>query len=220
MRLMRLGLAVAALAASLTMASASDIARPTPPRPYIQKTSVYDWTGGYAGVQAGWVSGTAKSSLGTPFGVFDLGSMSQNGFIGGVHLGYDWQPIGSNFIYGVVATANYSSINQNGFKQDWSGNIRGNVGYSFAERWQMYGTGGLAIANVEFNAPPISWSEKRLGYVVGGGVKYAAPNNVIFGVEATWTDLGSKSHDFAPVPVSLENRLTAMMVMAGASVKF
>lgn len=225
MRSFRIGLVTAAIAAlTIASASASDIARPAPSRSYIQKTPVYNWTGGYAGIQLGGMQGRGSSSVSVVgVGTFDLGSQTETGFIGGVHAGYDWQPVGSNFVYGVVAAGNYSSLDKNGVKQDWSGNIRGNVGYLLAERWQVYATGGLQISRFEFNSAPLAaWNEVRYGYVVGGGLKYAFENNWIAGVEATYTDLGRRGHNdtFAGFPLTVENRLSAFSVMASLSAKF
>jgi outer membrane immunogenic protein len=127
-----------------------------------------DWTGWYAGVNAGG-GGTANDGLLSPSG----------GFAGG-QIGYNWQGalgMGRNWVLGIEGDIQGSGIDDSlpGLRSslNWFGTVRGRIGYSFGPAL-VYGTGGFAFGEVE-NCCFIrgsSRSETQTGYVVGGGVEY------------------------------------------------
>ena len=112
-------LAASALAISAASASAADLA----PRTYAKAPPLvvepaYNWSGFYAGVNAGGVVTQDRNSLSIVndptngffnppaiAGVNASGSQSLNhsGFIGGAQIGYNWQAPGSQFVWGVEA---------------------------------------------------------------------------------------------------------------------
>jgi len=147
-------------------AMAADMVEPT--------TDYYDWTGWYAGINAGAAlnNSNVDSSVNSGELPGDIahelkGSIQgdETAFTGGVQAGYNWQS--SNFVLGVEADFNYLDIDQSrsrgkdvgdigridselGFQADWFGTLRGRLGYAF-ENVLVYGTGGLAYGHEEVN---------------------------------------------------------------------
>src|SRR5271157_4883312 len=94
---------------------------------------------------------------------------------------------------------------------DWLGSTRGRVGFVATpdNRLMFYGTGGVAYGggsahlNVFDNANGWFWSSgsnsaTRTGWTVGGGVEYAFTNNIIFGAEYLYYNLGSRTLTVTP----------------------
>jgi outer membrane immunogenic protein len=184
-----------------------------------------DWSGFYLGVQGGIGAGsTGVFSLDTnndgvfgdafaPFGDNFEGRFD-SGFVGGVHAGYDWQ-FGS-IVFGGIVDINYADIGdrQSGFSStpafyhidrsiDWLATGRARVGYLATERLLVYGTGGLAYANVEndfvTNTPAAftvsGGDEDRFGYTVGGGMETMVTERLSVGIEYLYTNLGSDDYN-------------------------
>ncbi len=71
----------------------------------------------------------------------------------------------------------------------------------------VYGTGGLAFANIEYNTSVNGLGsfytgkkdDMRTGYTVGGGVEYAFTNNLSAKVEYLYYDLGNNNYNAALV---------------------
>jgi outer membrane immunogenic protein len=193
---------------------------------------LYNWTGFYAGLNAGYHWGrkcvdTVTTNLfllrgfeGLDSAIGSLGTGSacpdDNGFIGGGQFGYNWQF--TNWVIGFETDIQGASNNNNqdtitnketisGFslvpvsstgtitsEKDlkWLGTVRGRLGFLAAPSFLVYGTGGLAYGKVEAtttvgevlgfsNVAPFgasgSFSDKRTGWTVGGGVEWMfAPN--------------------------------------------
>ncbi len=172
---MKTRLCVAAAVATLCTvgaASAADLARPmytkAPPPP----PPMYNWTGFYAGVNVGgsWghqdVTASGTNALGT---FLITNSNHVDGVIGGGQIGYNWQAMGSPWVFGLEADIQGSGQKADGSffvpggtvvggpvippstltyedKLDWFGTVRGRIGYASGDqgRWLPYITGGLA----------------------------------------------------------------------------
>jgi outer membrane immunogenic protein len=100
---------------------------------------------------------------------------------------------------GVPDSAYTSSSRLNYF-----GTVRGRLGYIFSNVWMPYVTGGFAWGRVKYEADwvsvgpspcchaPVSFSDTKTGWVVGGGLEYKPVNSPwIFGVEYLYYNLGS-----------------------------
>jgi len=95
----RLGLALLASTAFVGAAAAADIqaARPVYKAPVLAPVPVYNWTGFYVGVNAGYSWGQQDNSIsGTA-----VGTNKVNGFIGGGQIGYNWQV--NQIVFGLEA---------------------------------------------------------------------------------------------------------------------
>ena len=185
-----------AAAASLTLisgAQAADIIEPT----------AYDWTGPYVGLQGGYGWGendvSVDGSEGEPtitiqrveFHPLKDGSIDMDGFVGGLHAGYNWQS--DSLVLGVEGDIEFADIdgdtdiihvdNDNedegdaSQEIDWLGSLRLRAGFAF-DRALLYATGGLAVGGVKVEASlaeasDASNKDTEWGWTVGGGLEYA-----------------------------------------------
>ena len=131
----------------------------------------FDWTGVYAGVNAGIAANQSSfdSSLRDLDGTYDTlkGTVdgSQSGLMGGALLGYGLQR--GNFVFGAEADLNYlgysdtrskledydlyRATRKTTFDASWFGTLRGRAGLA-AGGFLVYGTAGLAAGNLEATA--------------------------------------------------------------------
>ncbi|GGE24161.1 outer membrane protein [Aureimonas endophytica] len=176
------------------------------------------YIGGQAGVAIGGSNGAIGGFGDYPYDVLTYSKDSSTGFTGGGHIGYDYQI--NNFIIGGVADFNYVDVNKgngatfenlagtgnsltNDVDINYFGTVRGKVGYAM-DRVAVYATGGLAYGGVDndvstsgFTSPggtvysaSVERDEDKVGYTVGGGVDFLATQNISFGLEYLYTDLG------------------------------
>jgi opacity protein-like surface antigen len=82
------------------------------------------WRGIYGGVHAGYADGDGD-----------------NGFVGGVQLGYNWQA--KQIVYGVEGDISLTGAHS----VDWLASVRGRLGYLIEPRLLVYGTAGLGVVN-------------------------------------------------------------------------
>ena len=211
---MRKVLTAAALAV-LMMSTAASAADNIPPArsytPYVAVSTVYNWTGFYAGINGGYSWGRGDSTA--YFGGVPLASASgsSSGFVAGALAGYNWQG-NSPLVLGIEADLNTVK------DIPWTSSVRGRVGYAF-DRWLPYVTGGAAWAKVNFDLPGTSWSETRFGWALGGGVEYAFNRNWRAGLEYRHTDFGTgETNAFAPVVI--KTRFTSDAVLGRLIYRF
>ncbi|WP_061932007.1 outer membrane protein [Aureimonas sp. AU22] len=209
--------------AFVTPALAADVVYEEPAAPAVVEVApAYSWTGFYVGGQAGVAfnndAGDVRYNPNT--GVvqttaFSGGSDSSDdaAFIGGVHVGYDYQI--NNFIIGAVADINYIDASSSstyslgtdvfGISSDinFVGTVRAKAGIA-ADRFAVYATGGLAYADTETKffapgtltgnlagfTPTVDSNSDDVGYAVGAGVDYLVTPNLSLGLEYLYTDLG------------------------------
>ena len=159
----------------------------------------YDWTGFYLGGNAGYGWGHANDAMvlaglwltdGTgdnvPLSPLGNGQLKPNGFVGGLQAGYNHQA--GRWVLGIEADANYFGVHKSfsrtftnnnpgsgnsytftsSFESDWLVTLRPRLGHAF-DRFLIYVTGGLAIANQKLSA---NITQLNLGVCRGGiGVK-------------------------------------------------
>jgi outer membrane immunogenic protein len=160
-------------------ASAADLAARYTKAPAYVPAAVYNWTGFYIGLNAGYgfsqdenvrSVGQAAPNIANILGGARPGSVDVNndGFIGGGQIGYNWQ-YGGNWVAGLEADIAYTDFRKtesvttialngvdrlnNNFdnKLEYLGTVRGRVGYAF-DRTLVYATGGLAYGEVKNGA--------------------------------------------------------------------
>jgi outer membrane immunogenic protein len=167
-RLVSGAVAAAALAVASTSYAADMAYKAPPPAP-----APYNWTGFYAGFNAGW---TWADSDDVHFNGFDHGgapffadalrrglfppahNTSRDGFIGGFQAGYNWQT--GVIVWGIEADIQYSGArasyaipidpsagtNSTLFGHadlEWFGTVRGRVGWLATPMTLIYATGGF-----------------------------------------------------------------------------
>ncbi|MBK1868301.1 outer membrane protein [Aestuariivirga sp. YIM B02566] len=203
-------------AASLFVVSAAQAADIVAPE-------AYDWTGPYVGLQGGYawgendVSSTGTESTEEVLGRAAVlngrdGHMDLDGFVGGLHAGYNWQS--DALVLGIEGDIEFADINGdtdvingNGIKVgeveqeiDWLGSLRLRAGFA-ADRALFYATGGLAVGGVELTLKDsdgdefASNSETNWGWTLGGGIEYAVTDDLSARIEYRYTDLGDIDAD-------------------------
>jgi len=261
----RLEVVAAALAAVIgapAMAADMPVKTPTPAK----VASVYNWTGFYTGGNAGFSWGhfdTTYNPSGPPNGVLlgDQASISAAGsrnfnsdsFVGGVQVGFNYQ-FATNWVLGIEADFQafdfsgsfnrefFTALGNQQFTHTavgatWLFTTRGRLGYA-ADRLLIYGTGGLAVAKINFNqvntlpdypfTDIFSVSDTKTGWAAGGGVEYAFLNNWSVKVEYLYVDLGTVSgtsstvalNPAAPGSFGHNADFRANIVRAGFNYKF
>jgi outer membrane immunogenic protein len=147
-------------------------------------------------------------------------NINRSGFTGGVTAGYNWQI--NNAVLGVETDFNYFGIKgsstgtavypccvANTFtvssseSTDWLWTLRGRVGFLVTPALLLYGTGGLAVADLKasylftdtFDAAreSASISSTRYGWTAGVGGEYALLNGWSIKAEYLYVDLGRAS---------------------------
>lgn len=220
------GIAATMLTAS-NAAFAADLPRKGPPVP-----TFYNWTGFYAGANAGygWASGSGTITMGAASGPV---SGSGNGFAGGLQAGYNYQ-IGS-VVLGVEADAQYSAqkgnfdgrAGANVFTSKatvpWFATARARVGYAF-DRTMVYVTGGgvygeSKIEGTSSTTGAFSVSKQFFTYTAGAGVETALWTRWTAKLEYLY--IGTPDH--IPVPpgtTNLTGTITSHFVRAGLNYRF
>lgn len=222
--------AAVALALLSTTAMAADLpSRRAPPVYVPPPLPVFSWTGLYIGAHAGYEFGSSQTSSTVGFG-----SANPSGFIGGGHIGYNYQfgnfgGLGSGLVLGVEGDVDGSNYKSGYFagpmftsaSQDIQGSARGRLGIA-VDRVLFYATGGAAFGglNNQYFAPAgfATVDRSKVGWTAGAGVEYAITNNWSARVEYRYTDFGT-STDFIPGGFA-QRKETDNRVQAGVSYKF
>jgi outer membrane immunogenic protein len=206
-------LIVTAALAAMVGGSAAYAADPVEP--------AYDWTGFYGGISAGGsFSDSGRFTELAPEaatdvvynltgGVADLRNSHE--FIGGAQFGYNYQV--NQIVWGIEADVSFIDYSDDRFhinpatgvplaggdtfgtkEADLLGTVRGRLGYLADPQLLIYGTGGLAISDLEYGVSDacvvgvcgggLLEGDKSagLGWTVGGGWEYA--------IDSTWSIKG------------------------------
>jgi outer membrane immunogenic protein len=169
-------LAAVAAIGFASVASAADM--PTKAPMYTKApvmVPLYNWTGFYVGLNAGYSWGRQDNSAVSAAGVTVLSNSDHlNGFIGGGQIGYNWQV--NQWVFGLEADFQGSGQKADGTflivpvgvffnapppstsiaytdKLDWFGTVRGRIGYAMGANgnWLPYLTGGWAYGHGEIS---------------------------------------------------------------------
>ncbi|MGF7163543.1 outer membrane immunogenic protein [Rhodoligotrophos appendicifer] len=223
--------AVIAVMFGSVAAQAADLYTPPPPAPI--EVDVFSWSTCYIGAQGG--PGWSDSDVKFPY---SDNSTSPDGFLIGGRAGCDMQldQFGS-FVLGALVDGSYADINDKTsypagpvtatYKTDinYAINIRARAGFAL-DRILFYGTGGLAIGNVEGELSTAFASDKDsktlTGWVAGGGVEWAVTDNIsVFG-EYLYSDFGSKKFSYggALTAQSYKQSVDLQSVLFGVNYRF
>jgi outer membrane immunogenic protein len=207
--LRRVALSVAAVLGSVAGAAAADLPNRYRGPDLFSPAPVTTWTGFYAGAQVGYGWGSDQTEItvaGFPFS-FVGPDHDTSGPLGGIHAGYNFQQ--GQFVFGLEGDLELANVEGTvaltgsgafaGFglrsrtSVDFQGSLRGRVGFALFDRLMLYGTAGLAVANIEnaygailpagnvFGTPAgittATFDETRWGWTVGAGVEYALMSN-------------------------------------------
>jgi hemoglobin/transferrin/lactoferrin receptor protein len=200
-------------------------------------SGVVDWTGLYAGVHAdgGFAreegtttafDGTADATAAT-----ESASLDMNSGQFGVQAGYNWQ-FGNGIVLGLEGdwsktwmSGKQKAVSTEGtfatagstqaltyYAIDWISSVRGRLGFAAGDRWMVYGTGGLALAQESQSREQYrasnSWSsetsvafvekaeETRVGFTLGAGTEYAISDAWSLNANYAYSHFGSTDFDF------------------------
>jgi outer membrane immunogenic protein len=245
----RLIVAGAIIIAAAGSAFSADLPQPVPgaPKPYAPYSAgVYDWSGLYIGVNAGYGVGTSNwtdPNNPNPAGTPSTGDFTITGFLVGGTVGANFQT--GEFVFGVEVDGDGSGIRgtaapASGFcalttaalstatgcqtQNTWMGTARGRIGYAF-DRVLVYGTGGLALGNIHagLTTPGMTTfydSTAKAGWAAGGGIEYAFADQWSVKVEYLYVDLGNGSCISANCGFDSFNTVTGTLNPANDNVKF
>jgi outer membrane immunogenic protein len=222
----RRGFATSLLAAGLgcsliSIAAAADLPARVAPPPPVPVVAVFNWTGVYMGINAGYVWArddvtwtTNGLGIAQPIATAATGTINANGFTAGGQVGWNYQI--NQLVFGIEADLNYTDLKgarssvpgapfvnamRSTYESLWLGTVRARLGYATGQAL-FYVTGGLAIAEVEFGdslgiAAPFSTNGSngiRYGWTAGGGVEWALTQNWSVKAEYLFVDLGGANY--------------------------
>ena len=118
-----------------------------------------------------------------------------NGVVGGVQLGYNWQT--QRIVYGVEGDFSLSGANS----IDWLASLRGRVGYLIQPRILLYGTAGLGLVNGH---------DTNSGFAYGVGVEGKLTRTLSARLEYLAYDADNNAHSHSD---------TVGVVRAGLNIK-
>jgi outer membrane immunogenic protein len=156
----------------------------------------FDWSGPYAGIQAGYGWGSDNNDVN---GLF---SADLDGWLGGVHAGWNHQT--GSLLLGLETDLELFDLDANivaggdtaDLAIDFGGSIRGRVGFA-ADNLLIYGTAGLAMASSDYTisngVASESISDTALGWTVGAGFEVGFSEQLSARIEYRYTDLGGET---------------------------
>jgi outer membrane immunogenic protein len=224
-------LLVGVLGVSLAlMASASAADMPVKARPMVAAPA-FNWSGFYIGghVGYGWgdvdvVSGpVAATALGGVAGT-GLTSYDVDGIIGGGQVGWNWQPVGSPFVFGIEGDISASGMDGSGTvapvgilvagtamstEVDFLATVTGRIGYAW-NNWLWYVKGGWAYIEQDHRFSTLAGvvgtvSDSRSGWTIGTGAEWSLANwgmgpNWSAKLEYNYLDFGDRDLTFTTAP--------------------
>jgi outer membrane immunogenic protein len=188
-KLIRAGLAFAAVLALPVAAQAADLPAPTYKAPAYVAPALPTWSGFYVGINGGYGFGTSD---------WDVPAVNTDpkGFVVGGTIGYNLQT--GAWVWGLEGDIDYSDIKGTTAcagpdcetRLSWLGTARGRIGYAGWGGFMPYITGGAAFGSVKATRFGDA-SETRIGWTVGGGLEYGLFSNWSVKAEYLYVDLGS-----------------------------
>jgi outer membrane immunogenic protein len=208
---------VSLLAAS--RASAADLPVRTVAPAYYPVATVYDWGGGYIGINGGYAFGQSEwSDSFNPSGNSSTGNFNVNGGLVGATIGVSGQ--WGAWVFGVEGDFDWQGLNGSSnsafctsiftspgpppptptpaglsckTQSNWFGTVRARAGYAW-DRVLLYGTAGGAGVNVQTGLsglPP--QTNPEFGWTVGAGLEWAFAENWTAKVEYLFVDLAQNA---------------------------
>ena len=169
---------VPAYSGTLTPPADPVVAPPPPP--------VSDWAGPYAGVQLGFGDfdlNAVNPVVGANVAVLNL---SDDGFLGGLHLGYNWDR--GSLVYGVEGDIDFTDISFGAVDMDTITRLRLRVGAD-ANTAFIYGTAGAAYLSGGGGGISLDgW-----GWVAGVGADFKLSEKWVAGADAMYHEFDDVS---------------------------
>lgn len=189
-------LAGAATVAFAGVASAADPIMPTPVMPVAPVVTAYDWSGFYAGVNAGYGWGEAYDAAGAVIGAPASPVNQINGMLGGAQVGFNAQH--DAVVFGVEADIQASGLSHAlpgvTFGLDYLGTVRARVGVDVGNGILPYLTAGVAYGQGRIAPAAGADTQFHAGWTVGGGVEFKLDQQMSLKGEYLYYDLGRKDY--------------------------
>jgi len=161
------------------------------------------WEGFHVGGHFGSGDADYDISQTTPASALATIRDGEDGFVGGFLYGSSWQfgqwVLGTDSAYSFGDNKTGLNVAANGTSAtaeiDWSSSTSLRAGYLVGQNVMLFGTLGVAFANVDVAGTLIaggSDDETAVGFVVGGGVEAALSNRWFARVEYLHTDYGDE----------------------------
>jgi outer membrane immunogenic protein len=187
---------VAFVASAAGAAAAADLPRgPTPY--YAPPASYYNWSGFYAGVNAGYEWAHVTGS-----------SVDPAGIVGGGQVGYNWQS--GQFVLGgetdIQASAADDTFAPYKFSNPWFGTLRGRAGFAM-NNILFYGTVGLAYGELSGQLNSLQENKTLVGWTGGVGMEVGFNPHWSAKAEYLYMDLGDRSYTITGVNNGLQSNL-------------
>ena len=202
MRAMILAAAVAAPGAAV----AADMGARGPAPYYAQPASYYNWSGLYAGVNAGYEWGHVTGS-----------SLDPSGIAGGGQVGYNWQS--GQFVFGGETDIQASGADDTfapwKFSNPWFGTLRARAGYAM-NNILVYGTLGVAYGDLHGQIPGLDETKTEFGWAGGLGMEVGFAPNWSAKVEYLYMDLGDRAFSIT----GMDNGLQSSILRFGVNYHF
>jgi outer membrane immunogenic protein len=187
----------------LAMSSVSQAADPV-----VDVVEMHDWSGIYAGVNAGY--GWGDRDWDDDAGIFpdETFRYDLRGAVAGAQIGYNFQA--DSFVFGIEADGAWGDMRDTvsefgGFitaesEVEWLATIRGRAGFAW-DRFMVYGTGGIAFAEVDTDVTTIfigsdSDAATHTGWVAGIGFEGMITERISLKAEYLHADFGKESFDY------------------------
>ncbi|MBL8568974.1 MAG: porin family protein [Phreatobacter sp.] len=233
----KLAFAFAAIGALAGQAAAADLGVPRAPVAAAVIAPVFNWSGFYAGADAGYWAGPSYVSY--PGAPIFFGSATPQGFKLGGHVGYRHQ-FANNFVLGLEGDLSWlgnasretfvnSGLRVARIRGNWDGSVRATAGFAI-DRALVYATGGLAFINAtgctafgpsDLCAPNTRFGGTRAGWTVGAGLAYAVTQNVAVRAEYLYANYGGRTYSTTGVAgAQTRHKLDTHTVRLGVSYLF
>jgi outer membrane immunogenic protein len=227
--------------------------------PVMAPAPIFDWTGLHAGIGGGYgfnADDPSYSYRNVPSFVVPLLptsiDLSGDGALIGGNVGFDrqmdwlvlgvegdfsWTDFGGNssfLLTKIAAIGGPLEKFSTSYNVDWFSTIRGRAGVAF-DRFLVYGTGGLALADVSLHSsvtlePPFtgffvgSEDGTKVGWTAGGGAALALTDHITMKAETLYYDLGQASLSARapnnPSSQRVEQDVAGVIVQGGINYKF
>lgn len=222
-RMIRTGIAAAALLIAPIAAQAADLPQPGYKAPAYTAPSYANWTGFYAGFNIGYGFGKSNwTSAGVTTGDFNV-----SGMLAGLTLGYNFQT--GTWVWGLEGDIDYSTIKGSTStvcspacetKNSWLSTARVRLGYAGWNNWLPYLTGGLAMGDIKATQGGASLTKTKTGYALGVGVEYAFMGNWSTKLEYLYADLGKATCPAATCGSDVDVKFNTNIIRLGLNYRF
>jgi outer membrane immunogenic protein len=173
-----------------------------------QPLNAFSWAGPYLGGNLGYEWGSVSNNPTKP-----------SGFQGGVQAGYNWQPGGGPWVFGIEgdiqATGADDTFAPWKFSNPWFGTVRGRAGYAL-NNILFFGTGGLAFGELRGETFGFAESQTTAGWTLGFGSEVGLDSHWSAKIEYLYIDLSESRFGIT----GMSNGYRSSVVRAGINYHF